>query len=370
MKPLLVVLLCVGGWAAQEPAVPIQTLLDAGNSSYLKEDYESARQAFAQAWDLVQQRPADDPIRYDILKRLTAVRAAAGEFADADSYLQMAMNWQEHLVGPNDPEIAEDLLLSFNLSRAMKNYDRARLILGRAMAIHVQAYGASSVQVADDFSRMAQTDLEQKGLEDAVRDSNAALQIRTQLAGPLDRSLVPDLDRVAGAYNALREYESAESNYRRALVIRETLEGREDPDLIATLDGLAYACFGQKKYDIAEPLYQRLLALWTKSVGGDHPMVAMALDKVAVFYADQKKYGRAKEAEDQAIAIRTHFLAAGLAAAASEQIAEGNRAEAIALDRRALQAMDPPNPLYEQLKAQIAEAMKQMLPKRKAAPKK
>ena len=370
MKGLLVVLLCAGGCAAQEAAVGIQPLLDAGNASYLKEDYESARQSFAQAWELAQQQPASDPVRYEVLKRLTAVRAAAGEFADADDYLQMAINWQEHAVGLNDPKVADDLLISFNLSRAMKNYDRAEVILGRVMGIHRQAYGAGSVQLADDFSRMGQMYLEKKDLERAVNFSDAALGIRTQLAGALDRSLLPDLDRMAGAENALREYDKAESLYRRALVIRETLVGREDPDLISSLDGLAYACFGQKKYDQAEPLYRRLLALWIKSVGGGHPMVALTLDKIAIFYADQKKYDQAKEAEDQAIAIRTHFLASGLSVAAAEQLAEDHKPEALGLYERALRVMDPPDPLYDDLKTQVAETVKEMRPKRRTPPKK
>jgi tetratricopeptide (TPR) repeat protein len=177
-------------------------------------------------------------------------------------------------------------------------------------------------------------------------------------AGPLDPSLAPDLDRLAGAYIAQRAYGQAEETYRHALVIRETLFGKEDADLIATVDGLAYACFGQKKYEEAEPLYQRLIALWIKSVGDDHPMVAMALDKVAVFYADQKKYDRAKEAEERANAIRTHFLAIGLSGAATERIAEGNKDAALSLYHRALIVMDPPNPVYQELRSQIEEIVK------------
>jgi tetratricopeptide (TPR) repeat protein len=141
-------------------------------------------------------------------------------------------------------------------------------------------------------------------------------------------------------------------------VIRETLLGKDDADLIATVDGLAYACFGQKKYAEAEPIYERLIALWVKSLGDDHPMIAMALDKVSVFYADQKKFDQAKEAQDRANAIRAHFLASGLSGAATEQIEEGNKEAALALYRRALAVMDPPNPVYEELRSQIEEIVK------------
>ena len=160
------------------------------------------------------------------------------------------------------------------------------------------------------------------------------------------------------------------------MVIRETLLGKEDADLIATVDGLAYACFGQKKYAEAEPLYQRLISLWIKSVGDDHPMVAMALDKVSTFYAGQKKYDQAKDAADRGNAIRAQFLATGLSTQATEQLAEGNKDPAMALYHRALAVMDPPSPVYEELKGIIEGVVKSLeppapkAPAKKASPKK
>lgn len=344
--------------AVQEPAPEIPPLLDAGNSAYMKGDYETARQSFLQAWDLAQQKPPSDPVRYDVLKRLTSVRNAAGDFADADNFLQMAINWRENVFGQNDARVAEDLLISVSLSRGLKNYDRALLILSRVTGIHRIAYGADSTAVADDFSRMGAIFLEQKNLPAAIAALNSALEMRTKIAGPMDPSLVPDLDRLAGTHIAMRAYDKAEAAYRHALVIRETVYGKDDPDLIASADGLAYALFGQKKYDDAEPLYQRLIGLWVKSLGDDHPMVAIALDKVAVFYADQKKFDRSKEATERANAIRTHFLASGLSAAATEQLAENNKPDALTLYRRALLVMDPPHPLYQEMHDQIREILK------------
>ena len=42
-------------------------------------DYDAARESFTKAWDIAQQTTTpNDPVRYDVLKRLTSVRAAAG----------------------------------------------------------------------------------------------------------------------------------------------------------------------------------------------------------------------------------------------------------------------------------------------------
>jgi tetratricopeptide (TPR) repeat protein len=354
-----------------DPAAEMQTLIEAGDAGYLRGDYEAGRQAFEKAWQLAQETPPDNPVRYDILKRLASIRAAAGEFADADNYLQLAIHWRENTLGQNDPKIADDLLVSAALCRSMKNYDRADAILNRVLAMHGRAFGFDSTAVADDFSRMAQIDMDRKDLPMAASSLNAALTIRKKLAGPLDVSLVPDLDRLGEVSTTMRRYDKAEEAYRRALVIRETLYGREHADLLATIDGLAYALFGQKKYDEAEPLYQRLIPLWVESVGGEHPMVAIALDKVAAFYADQKKYDRAKEAAGRANAIRAYCLATGLAQQAVEQLAERNKASAMALYRRALAVLDPPSPVYQELRATIEGILKLLeAPSRKTQPRK
>ena len=355
---LLAIFLSRAAAQQDDPAAEMQALIEAGDAGYLRGDYEAGRQAFERAWQLAQETPADNPVRYDIAKRLTSIRAAAGEFAEADNYLQLAIHWRERALGENDPKIADDLLLSAALCRSMKNYDRAAAILNRVLAMHVPALGYDSTAVADDFSRMAQIDMDRKNLPMAAISLNAALTIRKKLAGPLDVSLVPDLDRLGEVSTTMRSYDKAEEAFRRALVIRETLYGKEHADLLATVDGLAYALFGQKKYDQAEPLYQRLIALWVWSVGAEHPMVAIALDKVAAFYADQKEYDRAKEAAGRANAIRAYCLATGLAQQAAGQLAEHNQASARDLYRRALAVLDPPSPVYQELRETIEGVLK------------
>jgi tetratricopeptide (TPR) repeat protein len=294
-------------------------LIKDGNTAYLRGDYEAARIAFTRAWELMQQTPKDDPQRYEILKRLTSVRAAAGEFADADLWLQQAITWREQILGVRDPKIADDLLISVGLYRGLKDFDRALAILQRVRVMHSQEYTAASVQ----------------------------------LGGPLDPSMIVDLDRLGDYQIALRAYDQAEEAYRHVLVIRETLYGKHHADLIATVDGLAYSLFGQKKYDAAEPVYQRLLELWEGSVGKDHAMVAVALDKIAVFYSTQKKYPEAATALARSTAIRGRFLAMGFSQQATEAFVEGHKDQAKMYYQRGLAALEPLDPMNDDLREQF-----------------
>jgi tetratricopeptide (TPR) repeat protein len=353
------------GLLAQEEVAPtvgptIPQLTRDGDGFYLKGDYEAARQAFASAWELALQTPNDNPARYDILKRLTSVRAAAGEFADADNWLQQAITWRENTLGWKDHKIADDLLISVGLCRGMKDFDRALVILRRIQTLHVEAYTFDSTMVADDFSRMGSVYAEQKKIDNALNAIDAALAIRTKLGGPLDPALIPDLDRLGEYHTLMRAYDQAESAFRHVLVIRETLYGKTHPELISTVDGLAYALFGQQKYNEADPVYQRLIELWESSVGKDHAMVAVVLDKVAAFYSAQKKYPEVREALERSTAIRARFLAMGISQQATQAYTEEQMDQVKAYYRRGLSVLDPPSPINDDLREQFEGMLKAM----------
>ena len=345
---------------ADDQPSEIQQAMQAGEASYRKADYDAARTSYEKAWQLVQETPGNNPARYDILKRLTTIRASLGQYAEADAYLQLAMNWHETHVARDDARMIEDYLASATLCRRMKDYDRALAILGRVRDLHARSEGLESITVATDLGRLAQIYIDQKKPESAEGLLQGALKIRTKLTGQYDASLLHDLDMLGDVSTKLREYEQAEDAYRRALIIRESLFGKISLELISSVDGLAYALFGEKKYDEADAMYRRLIDSWVGTAGKDHPLLALAYDKVAVFYAEQKKFERAKDAAEHSNAIRAHFLATGLAQDAAEQQAEGNIAETKALYHRALAALYPPNPLYDELRAQCEIILKSL----------
>jgi tetratricopeptide (TPR) repeat protein len=338
----------------------IQQAMLAGEAGYRKADYETARVSYEKAWELVQGTPGDNPARYDILKKLTAIRASLGQFAAADAYLQLAMNWHETHVGRDDAKMIDDYYESATLCRKMKDYDRALAILGRVRDLHARSAGALSIPVASDMGRSAQIYIDQKKPDAAASLLRGAIDMRTKLTGPYDASLLHDLDLLGEASTTLRQYDGAEDAYRLALVIRESLFGKISLELISSVDGLAYALFGEKKFDEAEAMYYRLIDLWVGTAGNDHPLLALAYDKMAIFYAEQKKFDEAKDAAEHANAIRAHFLAVGLAQEATEQQKEGNIAETKALYRRVLTVLDPPNPLYDELRAGSESILKSL----------
>jgi tetratricopeptide (TPR) repeat protein len=353
---------CLSPFGAAHAQTELERLIQTGNASYMKGDYQAARQSFDDAWRLAQETPPENPDRYTILKRLVAVQAATGQTAEADDSLRQAINWRQNVFGMLDPSVLNDLLDDAKLCRGMHDFNRALAILEYVRNARVRAEGFESAPVAADLSRIAEIYVDQKKPEDAAGVLTASLGILTKLNGEDHWSLLPDLDRLGEVRITLRQYDEAEQVYRHALVIRETLFGKDHANLLTSVDGLAYALFGQKKYEEAEPVYQRLIGLWESSAGKEHPMVALTLDKIAVFYRQQEKWDQGQEASDRATAVRAHFLASGLAQEATERLGQGQKDEARALYRRALAVLDPPHPAFEELRKQIEDNLKALDP--------
>jgi tetratricopeptide (TPR) repeat protein len=337
------------------PPGPIPALLKEGDAAFRDGDYAAARQAFEKALKSAQQLPADSPLRYDILKRLTSSTAAGGQFAEAHNYLDQAIQWRESTFGPKDLKIADDLLLAVNLEMRTKEFDRALATAQRVQAMHTAAYTMDSIPVADDLLRIGQIYMLQKQPMQAARPFIAALGVRTRLLGAMDPGLLPVLDRTNDAFEAMGGGNA--SMYRQALAIRETLYGTDSPELISTVDGLANTYFKEQMYAAAEPLYLRLVSLWERVGGKDHPMVAVVLDKLVVFYARQGDLEKAREALARSVAIRSQFLAVGLSHQAVDEISQSHQEQAKALYQRALAALGPATPANEDLIAQIRKAL-------------
>lgn len=349
----LLILLC-GVAHAQTPAEPRAQ----GDLAFSKGDYDGARQAFEKA--LAATAP-DSAAAYDLLKRLTSASAAAGNFADAQGYLQRAL---EVKARQSAPQSADDLALSVNLDMRLKAYDRALETAQRIQTLHTAANGAESAAAADDLLRTGEIYAAEGAPAKAIVALYRAREVRMKLAGALDPGLLPILDLFNEASNRMPNGglhgRINEEFYRQALAIRESLYGEKSSELISTVESLADLYSGEGMLVAAEPLYQRLLALWETVAGKDHPMVAVTLDKLVVFYVKKGEPEMARQALARSVAIRARFLADGLSIQAADAVSENHPQEARALYNRALVALGPPEAGNEESIEGIQKALAQV----------
>jgi tetratricopeptide (TPR) repeat protein len=350
---------------AQDPpdakAPDIGELQKAARAAYSKGKYPEARTALEQAWELAQQTPAKDPQRYDVLKQLSGVLSASGGYAAAQAYVELAINWRETAVSPEDPKLADEWIELASLCQRQKDYERALALLQRAQMTHTRENGPESIPVADDFSRIALVYMAEQKPDLSTRPLEQTIAIREKVLGAEHPAILSELDRLGSAWITLREYTKAEDTFRRALVIRERLLGPTDAGLISTVEGLGYSLFGQRRFEEAEPYYMRLLSLWKISTGDPaHPMVAMTLDKIAVFYRAQDRWDEGNRAAEDAAALRELFLATGLSQDATARQGHGDKKTAAKLFAQALGVLDESRPEHDELRAQLQKNLEEL----------
>ncbi len=354
---LILTILLAAACAAQE----VESLEKSAFAAYSKGRYAEARQSLEQAWDLLQPTPPNDPERYRILKQLSNVTSASGDYAAAQKYVELAIAWREEANGKDDPKLAEEWIELSTLCERQKDFPKALDLLQRSLKTHVRVNGAVSTSVADDFSRMALVYMDEKQPAQATPVLESAIDIREKALGAEHPAILPELDRLGEIWIAMREYEKAEATFRRAMIIRERLLGPENSGLITTVEGLAYAQFGEKKYDEAEAGYKRLLALWLMSTGDPaHPMVALTLDKIAVFYRETKRWDLGTENAEKAIALRAIFLANGFAIEATARQGHGDTKDAEYYLSSALAVLDQSRPEHQKAREILQKALEEL----------
>lgn len=347
--------------AAAAAAQDVDSLEKSARAAYSKGAYADARQSLEQSWLLLQESPANDPKRYDVLKLLSNVSSASGDYPAAQKYVELAIQWREEANGADDPKLAEEWIELSTLCERRKDFARALELLQRSLKTHVRVNGPVSTQVADDFSRMALVYMDEKQPTQATPVLESAIDIREKVMGAEHPGILPELDRLGEIWIALREYERAEATFRRAMVIRERLLGPDSSGLITTVEGLAYAQFGEKKFDLAEAGYKRLLALWLSSTGDPaHPMVALTLDKIAVFYRETKRWDLGTENAEKAIALRTIFLANGFAIEATARAGHGDKKEAERYLKAAMAVLDESRPEHQKARETLQKALDEL----------
>jgi len=352
-------------------AQDLDSLENSALAAYAAGDFAGAQQSLGQAWDLAQRLPDSDPKRYEILKLLSRVTSAAGDWAGAENWVELAINWREVNVARDDPKLAGEWTELAALCLREKDFFRAVELLRQAMRSDARVFGEVSSQVADDLSRIALVYMGEKQPQEAAPMLARAIDVREQALGAENPAILSDLDRLAAVRLSLREYDKAELAFRRSLVIRERLLGPNDSGLIESVEGLAYAQFGEKKYDQAEAGYKRLLELWlTATADPAHPMIALTLDKLANFYRETQRWDEGTEAAQKALAVRQLFLANGYWIESAARQEHGDGKVATQYLAAALAALDPMRDAQNHARQAIQAALSDLESGAGNAPKK
>lgn len=220
----------------------------------------------AQAYERCLQLRHDDPV---LLTYAAWNFESLPDLARAEPLFRRALAIHEKTLGPDHPDVADDLINLADLLQRKGDSAAAEPLSRRALAIDEKALGPNHPNVSRALNNLAVL-LITKG-DDAEAEQLLLREMKID-EGASDREvLVNDLDNLSNLYFARGDYARSESFDRRALSVAEKALGPDDPLVAMQLTYLANQLTNKGDYAAAEPLYRRALAIDEKALAPDHP---------------------------------------------------------------------------------------------------
>jgi tetratricopeptide (TPR) repeat protein len=183
------------------------------------------------------------------------------------------------------------------------DYQQARRLLERVLAIQEARLGSDHLDTATSLSNLGSVLYNERKLDEARALHERALEIRELRLGTEHIDTATSLDNLGKAVRK-RDPGRARSLHERALEIRERRLGPDHPTTAESLNNLALALREQRHLARARSLHERALAIREARLGPDHPETANSLSNLALVVRNQGDLKGAYALHERALRIR------------------------------------------------------------------
>lgn len=229
----------------------------------------------------------------------------ASKYAEAFPLAEKALELQERVLGPEDPELARTLYVLAAISEFKVEFAKAEAFYLRGQKIAEKALGPQNqVTLARLLNTCAWHYLRNRS--DYARAElmyQRALAIWEKTLGSDHPEVAQSLSDLGFLFNDIGDYVRAEAALQRALSIYEKSLPEGHGALENTLNRLALVYREKGDYLKAEPLFQRSLNYWEKTFGPVHGWVAIGLNNLAELYVTTGDFDRAEPLLQRALSI-------------------------------------------------------------------
>jgi tetratricopeptide (TPR) repeat protein/predicted Ser/Thr protein kinase len=239
---------------------------------------------------------------------LANVHRVAGEYPEARSLHEQALEIREAALAPDHPDVGNSLNNLANIHFSIGDLAASRQLHARALEIRERAFGPEHPDVASSLNNLGNLDFAADALQDALARHLQALAVRERSLGPDHLDVANSLNNLAGVQHALGKLTEIQPLLARALAIRERNLGPDHPTVAESLSNLAIALESVGTLSEARALHERALAIYERAFGPSHPSVANSLGDLARLHNARGDLIEARRLHTRALAIREQAL--------------------------------------------------------------
>ena len=218
-------------------------------------------------------RPNDS----DFFDNLSVLRYRQGYYADAEHYVNEAIECKQRVLGPDHVDVVDLVAYRIVFWREQGRYaeaeDLARQSLPRRRALH----GGHSPAVDNALHILAYVLYERGKLAEAAQLGTEAFDLRERAYGRTHHAVAGSLALLGEIALARGDARAAEASYREALAIWHTLGDDDRPDFASAMRGLAETLLAQGQLDAARSTAEQALAWQRRMLRPWHPALATTL---------------------------------------------------------------------------------------------
>jgi tetratricopeptide (TPR) repeat protein len=243
-----------------------------------------------------------------LLHGLGLLLEAQGDYPQARTYLERALQVYEHYLGSFHPDTAANLNSLGLVLQAQGNYSEARLYFERALQITEQVLGYFHRNTALILNNLGLALQAQGNYSEARLYFERALQITEQVLGPSHKDTATSLNNLGWLLQVRGNYSGARAYFERALRIYEQELGLAHLYTASSLNNLGLLLQAQGNYSEARLYFERALQITEQVLGCSHPDTARCLNNMGGLLQAQGVYLGAQDYFERALQLYEQVL--------------------------------------------------------------
>jgi eukaryotic-like serine/threonine-protein kinase len=209
-----------------------------------------------------------------------------------------------------DPELqAQMMSVMGNVYDNLGLYARAQELQQKALNTQQRVLGPKNPETLRSMSALAETIREQGHFTEAEKLQRQTLETQRRVQGAEHPDTLTSMYNLSGILRGEGRYPEAEKLDRETLEIRRHVLGTDHPDILKSMNGLELDLIPQKQYAEAETLARETLEIRRRVLGPEHPDTLNSMRDVAGALASfEGRYAEAEKLERETLEITRRVL--------------------------------------------------------------
>ncbi len=241
-------------------------------------------------------------------RHLAQALEGAGEFAEAETYAQRAVDGLMEISGKNDSHTLRAMSTLGMIFWRRGQLDKAETLQSDLLELRRSMRGEESSSTLRTMNDLAVV-YSEKGLPGKAEELQLAiLDIRKRISGDQHPETLTGMHNLATTYQDQHRYSEAEALLVPVVEAWKKLLGEEHPTTLNSMNCLAMAYRQRDHLTAAEELHAAVLEKYKRLLGSDHPDTLSSMSQLALTWDKAGHRDEAMILMEECLELRTHKL--------------------------------------------------------------